>query len=100
MDREHQVLEYLGTKGTPVTVKRISKSLGLSKECVRGVLWHSNKTQLIHRAPACRRKRPVWTASDSCIRPNIAQRGKGIDTHEVSHLVLGLSLEEHEDEDH
>jgi len=99
MDREHQVLEFLQTRG-PVTVKRVSKSLGLSKALVRGVLWHSDHTHLAYRAPMCRRKRPVWSYSDSRIRPSVAQRGKGVDTHEVSHLVLGLSLEEHEDEDH
>jgi hypothetical protein len=90
MNREHQVLEFLQTRGL-VTVKRVSKSLGLSKALVRGVLWHSDHTQLVYRAPACRRKKPVWSYSETRERP---------DAHKVSHLILRSTLEEHEDEDH
>jgi len=85
-----RVLEFLKQKG-PVTVKRISKSLGLPKTLVRGVLWHSDNTRLVYRAPACRRKRPVWSWSEVRLRP---------EAHKVSHLVLRSTLEEHEDEDH
>jgi len=84
------VLEFLKQKG-PATVKRISKSLGLPKTLVRGVLWHSDTTARTDRAPACRRKRPIWSFSETRIRP---------DTHKVSHLVLRTTLEEHEDENH
>jgi predicted transcriptional regulator len=80
---ELPVLEFLKQKG-PATVKRISKSLGLPKTLVRGVLWHSDNTARTDRAPACRRKKPIWSWS----------------THKVSHLVLRTALEEHEDEDH
>ena len=87
---EPQVLEFLKEHGT-VTVKRITKSLDLPKTLVRGVLWHSNNTSRVDRAPMCRRKKPVWSWSETRVRPII---------HKVSHLVLRPTLEEHEDEDH
>ena len=80
------MLEFLKQKG-PATVKRISKSLGLPKTLVRGVLWHSDNTARTDRAPACRRKRPIWSFSETR-------------DHKVSHLVLRPTLKEHEDEDH
>ena len=90
MDLEPQVLEFLKEKGS-VTVKRVSKSLGLSKALVRRILWHSNNTCRVDRSPVCRRKKPIWSWSETRERPN---------THKVPHLVLRPTLEEHEDEDH
>jgi len=89
-DLEPRVLEFLKERG-PVTVKCISKRLGLPRHLVRGALWHSNNTCRVDRSPACRRKKPIWSWSEARERPN---------THKVSHLVLRSTLEEHEDEDH
>ena len=82
-DLEPQILEFLKERG-PVTVKCISKRLGLPRNLVRGALWHSKHAKRTDRAPSCRRKKPVWSWSP----------------HKVSHLVLCPTLEEHEDEDH
>jgi predicted ArsR family transcriptional regulator len=90
MDLEPQILEFLKERG-PVTVKCISKRLGLPRNLVRGALWHSKHAKRTDRAPSCRRKRPVWSFSEARERPDI---------HKVSHLVLHTALEEHEDEDH
>lgn len=81
MNREHQVLEFLQTHGT-VTVKRVSKSLGLSKALVRGVLWHSAKTCLTWRSPMCRRKKPFWSYSDTPTRPQVVKKVKIEDTED------------------
>ena len=78
MDQEQAVLTFLVQRG-PVTVKRVSKALGLSKECVRGVLWHSKHTKRVDRAPVCTRKRPVWSYSDVKIRPQIVKKVKSED---------------------
>ena len=74
MDLEPRILEFLKERG-PVTVKCISKRLGIPRNLVRGALWHSKHT---------RRKKPIWSWSP----------------HEVAHLVLRPALKEHEDEDH
>ena len=84
------MLEFLKERG-PVTVKRISKSLGVSKVLVRGALWHSKHTCRVDRAPACHRKKPIWSWSETRVRP---------DAHKVTHLILRPTLKEHEDEDH
>ena len=77
------MLDFLKARG-PSTVRRISSSLDLPKNRVRGILWHSDHTTRTDRAPACRRKKPIWSWSP----------------HKVSHLVLRPALKEHEDEDH
>ena len=75
MDLEPRIIEFLKERGS-VTVKCISKRLGIPRNLVRGALWHSKHT---------RRKKPIWSFSE---------------TREVAHLVLRPTLEEHEDEDH
>ena len=84
MDLEPRIIEFLKERG-PVTVKCISKRLGLTRNLVRGALWRSKHTHRTDRAPSCRRKKPIWSFSE---------------TREVAHLVLRPTLEEHEDEDH
>ena len=74
-DQEQAVLTFLTQRG-PVTIKRISKVLGLSKKCVRGVLWHSKNTKRVDQAPMCTRKRPMWSYSDVPIRPQVVKRVK------------------------
>ena len=64
------VIDTLKKKG-PMTVKRISKTMHMSKALVRGILFHSEKTCRVDRAPMCRRKRPMWSYSETKIRPMV-----------------------------
>jgi hypothetical protein len=90
MDLEPQVLEFLQARGAS-TVRHISKSLDFPKVLVRGVLWNSKKTCRVDRSPLGRHKKPIWSYSETRVRP---------DPHKVSHFVLRSALKEHEDEDH
>ena len=75
---EAKILETLIHKG-PMTVKRISKTVGLSKALIRGILWYSKQTCLTWRAPLSRNKKPMWSYSETQIRPQITKK---VDTPE------------------
>ena len=70
---ETKVLDALIRQG-PMTVKRISKMFNVSKTQIRGILWSLKNTCLTWRAPLSIRKKPIWSYSETRIRPRIARK--------------------------
>lgn len=72
---EAKILEALIRQG-PMTVKRISRTFKLPKSQVRGILWYSKKTCLTWRAPFSVRKKPIWSYSETPVRPQVVHAKK------------------------
>jgi predicted transcriptional regulator len=64
-NREPELLQILKERG-PISVKRLRALTGLKKSCVNGALHGSKKTAKIETDV---RRRPLWSYSETPIRP-------------------------------
>jgi hypothetical protein len=78
MDREPALLDMLKERG-PISVRRLAALTGLPKRCINGALHGSKKTTKVESAPNnSRNTRPLWTWSETPVRPVKAVRNKTV----------------------
>ena len=76
-DREPELLEILKERG-PITARRLKVLTGLPKRCINGALHGSKKTAKVEHG-----RRPLWSWSETPVRPAVVVRRKIVDEPEL-----------------